>query len=142
MQPFLAALAETSNVSRAARIAGISTAAAYEARRRNRDFHRKWQEALCEGYDLLELELLGRLREGEVKPAANARRGVRSYENAVALRLLTAHRENAERQHAVRANVSAAEIRASINRKIAAVKARIEAKAAKEATHEPANDID
>jgi len=73
------------------------------------------------------------LREGEIRPAAGARRGVRNFDNTVALRLLAAHREARDREHAVRANVTAAELRASINRKIAAVRARIEAEAARRA---------
>jgi len=138
MAAFLSALAETSNVRRAARKAGISSATAYEARRKQRDFARKWQDALCEGFDNLEMELLGRLREGELKPPAGAARAARSFDNAAALRLLAAHREAREREHAQRSNVSAADIRASINRKIAAVKARVEAREAAHAA--AAND--
>lgn len=130
VQPFLAALAETSNVRRAAHKAGIPASTAYDARRKQRAFARQWQEALCEGYDNLELDLLCRLREGEIKPAAGSKRGMRIFDNASALRLLAAHREARERENAVQANVSAAEIRASINRKIAAVRARVEARAA------------
>ncbi|HTM94674.1 MAG TPA: hypothetical protein VL100_02495 [Croceibacterium sp.] len=122
---FLAALAETSNVAAAARKAGISASAAYEARRKNRAFADSWQAALAEGYDNLEIELLRRLREGELKPAAGARRGVRSYDNGIALRLLMAHREARAKQEAVRANVSAAEVRAAIDRKLAAIKKQV-----------------
>jgi hypothetical protein len=122
---FLAALAETSNVAAAARKAKISASAAYDARRKNRAFADKWQAALAEGYDNLEIELLRRLREGEVKPAPGAKRGVRSYDNGAALRLLIAHRETRARQDAVRANVSAAEVRASIDRRLAAIKNRV-----------------
>lgn len=121
---FLAALAETSNVAGAARKAGISASAAYDARRKNRAFADKWQVALAEGYDNLEIELLRRLREGELKPATGAKRGARSYDNGIALRLLMAHREARAKQEAVRANVSAAEVRAAIDRKLAAIKAQ------------------
>lgn len=69
---FVAALAETSNVAGAARKAEVSASAAYEARRKNRAFADNWQAALAEGYDNLEIELLRRLREGELKPAAGA----------------------------------------------------------------------
>ncbi len=122
---FLAALAETSNVAGAARKAGISASAAYDARRKSRVFADSWQASLAEGYDNLEIELLRRLREGELKPAAGARRGVRSYDNGIALRLLMAHRETRAKQDAVRANVSAAEVRASIDRKLAAIKKQV-----------------
>lgn len=75
-KPFLAELAATSNVTAAARKAGISTWTAYEARRSNPEFNRQWQQALCEGYDHLEMELLHRLRTGEVKPATLGAFGV------------------------------------------------------------------
>ena len=84
---FLAELAATSNVSAGARRAGVSTSQVYDARRANSAFARAWLVALCEGYDLLEMQLLQRMREGEIKPAATAKKGVRAYDNALALRL-------------------------------------------------------
>lgn len=123
-RPFLAELAATSNVSAAARKAGITTATAYDARRHNAELNRRWQQALCEGYDHLELELLHRLRTGEIKPAAGAKRGVRSFENATALRLLVAHRESAARQRAIRDNEDTEVILASINAKLERMRER------------------
>lgn len=125
-KPFLAALAETSNVKRAAKEAGLNnTAQVYEARRTNRAFARDWQTALAEGYDNLEIELLGRLREGEIKRAAGAKTGVGTFDNATAFRLLMVHREAYAKEKAQRTNVSAAEVRASIDRKLAALKAKV-----------------
>jgi hypothetical protein len=124
-RPFLAALAETSNVARAAKIAGKDTSTVYETRRRSREFAAKWQAALCEGYDNLEMDLLRRLREGEIKRAPGAKTGVRTFDNATAFRLLVVHREAVAREKAGRANVSAAEVRASIERKVAALKAEV-----------------
>lgn len=63
---FLAELAITSNVTASAAKAGICKSQAYEARRIKPEFNRTWQQALCEGYDNLEMELLHRLRTGEV----------------------------------------------------------------------------
>lgn len=123
-KPFLAELAATSNVSAAARKAAVSTSVAYEARRHNAEFNRAWQRALCEGYDHLEMELLRRLRDGEVKPAPGARRGVRAFDNATALRLLGAHREAAGRQRAVRSNEDAESIIHSINAKLEKIRQR------------------
>ncbi|WP_374530620.1 hypothetical protein [Novosphingobium sp.] len=117
-------MAATSNVSAAARKAGISTTAAYEARRLNAEFNRAWQRALCEGYDHLEMELLHRLRSGEVKPATGARRGVRAFDNATAFRLLAAHRESAARQRAIRDNEDAEAIILSINAKLEKMRQR------------------
>lgn len=129
-KPFLAELAATSNVSAAARAARINTAKAYEARRADPIFNRQWQQALCEGYDHLEMELLHRLRSGEIKAAPGAKRGVRAFDNATAFRLLSAHRESAARQRALRDSEDTEAILASIDaqldkmreRRIAAVR--------------------
>ena len=115
---FLAALAETSNVSAAARAAVVPTARAYEARRKDPHFYRAWQEALCEGYEHLEMALLQRLREGEIKPASGAKRGVRLFDNATALRLLVVHREAVVRQQAIRQHRDSGAILEQINARI------------------------
>jgi hypothetical protein len=108
---FLAELATTSNVTASAKKAKVCTSQAYEARRARPEFNRAWQQALSEGYDNLEMELLHRLRSGEVKPASGAKRGVRSYDNANAFRLLAAHRESAARFRAIRSNQDAVDQR-------------------------------
>ncbi len=115
---FLAELASTSNVTAAARKAGINTSTAYEARRGDAQFNRAWQQALCEGYEHLEMETLGRLRSGELKPAAGSRRAARSYDNGLAIRLLLAHRDAAAQQRAIRDNEDAEAILASIDAKL------------------------
>ena len=115
---FLSELAATSNVSAAARKAGISTTTAYDTRRTNPEFNRKWLAALCEGYDHLEMELLHRLRTGEVKPAPGTKRGSRAFDNATTFRLLAAHRESAARQRAINHNQDSARILVSINTKL------------------------
>lgn len=122
--PFLEELAATSNVSASARKAGVTTAAVYDARRTNAEFNRKWQQALCEGYELLEMDLLLRMRSGEVKPAPGAKRGVRSFDNAVALRLLGAHKELVSRQRAVRDGEDSEAILLSINAKLERMRQR------------------
>jgi hypothetical protein len=121
---FLAELAATSNVTASAKKAGICTSTAYEARRSNPEFNRKWMAALCEGYDHLEMELLLRLRTGEVKPASGAKKGVRTYENATAFRLLIAHRDSAARQRAIRDNEDTEVILANIDAKLERMRRR------------------
>ena len=118
MKVFLAALAETSNVTAAAKLAGVSTSKAYEARRSGAAFYREWQVALCEGYDNLEMALLLRLRTGELKPVAGAKKAVRSFDNATGMRLLMAHRESAARERAVRDNEDSAAILERLNAKL------------------------
>jgi hypothetical protein len=122
--PFLKELAATSNVSASARKAGVTTTTVYDTRRTNAEFNRKWQQALCEGYELLEMDLLLRMRTGEVKPAPGAKRGVRSFDNAVALRLLGAHKELVSRQRAVRDSEDSEAILLSINAKLERMRQR------------------
>ncbi len=131
---FLSALADTSNVAAAARKADIDVSTAYHRRRQDHEFNRKWQVALCEGYDNLELELLFRLRTGELKSATGAKRASRSFDNATAFRLLAAHRESAARERARRDHTSAEEIRAAIDRKVEELRRRVmDAKVQREA---------
>ena len=111
--PFLAALAENSNVTAAAAIADIDTSFAYKARRKEPEFGRAWRAALLEGYEHLELELLRRMRFGEGKEDD------RKFDNANALRLLSQHRETVARERALRDNDDLATIRASLDAQIA-----------------------
>ncbi|MCA0903621.1 hypothetical protein [Qipengyuania aquimaris] len=106
---FLDALAETSNVAGSARQAGIAPRVAYRTRRSCEDFASDWRAALFEGYANLEMEVLGYLRD----PAPAHKMDV-----TAALRLLAAHKETIAQERATRANVSAAEVRASIERKV------------------------
>lgn len=121
---FLAELAATSNVSASARKAGISTTTAYDSRRSDPEFNRKWQSALCEGYEHLEMEMLHRLRTGEIKQPPSAKRGTRSFDNATAFRLLVAHRDSAARQKAIRADEDADAIIVTIDAKLAIMRQR------------------
>jgi hypothetical protein len=115
---FLATLAATSNVTASAKAAAVSTTRAYDARRKDAEFYRAWQEALCEGYEHLEMSLLQRLRDGEIKPAAGAKKGTRVFDNANALRLLVAHRDSVSRQQGMRDNQDTSAILERINIRI------------------------
>ena len=86
---FLEALAETSSVTASARRAGVPLQTVYKTRRRDPAFAAQWRAALHEGYDNLEMELLGYLRDPQ--PA-------RKFDVASALRLLAAHRETVMRE--------------------------------------------
>jgi hypothetical protein len=128
-KPFLAHLAATSNVRAAAKAAGVATSTVYEARRVYPEFNRNWQEALCEGYELLEMDLLRRMREGEVKPAPGVKRGVRTFDNAIALRLIAAHKEAVTRQRGIRDIRDGAAIIRSIDAKFELMRKRRRAQA-------------
>ena len=138
IKSFLAELANTSNVAASARKAEVDPSTVYDRRRKDAEFARQWQVALCEGYDNLEMETLFRLRSGEIKPAAGAKKGVRQFDNALALRLLLAHRDSTTRTRALRDNVTAEEIRASLDRKVAEIRERVlAARATLAITHVP-----
>ncbi|MEQ1499310.1 MAG: hypothetical protein ABL914_11680 [Novosphingobium sp.] len=89
---FIEALACTSNITAAADAAGINKSLAYAARRKEPEFAAHWIKALCEGYDLLEMELLGYLRNPDPD---------RKMDVANALRVLAGHREAVARQRAL-----------------------------------------
>ena len=126
---FLAELAVTSNVSAAARKARTPTATVYKARREEAEFNRRWQQALAEGYDNLEMDLLRRLRIGELT-GGGPTKSRRKYDNAIAFRLLSAHREAVGRQKALRASDDEDAIIASINAKLSKMRDRRAAMAA------------
>jgi hypothetical protein len=89
---FIEALAETSSVTAAAARANVPASTVYRERRTDAEFARKWLVALREGYDNLEMELLGYLRDPQPR---------RKMDVASALRLLAAHRETVARERAV-----------------------------------------
>ena len=86
-----------------------------------------WLVALCEGYDHLEMDLLFRLRSGEPRDAAV------KHDNATALRLLLAHKETRAKYQALQENVSAEQVRASIDAKLARLREQVLAREAEAA---------
>ncbi|MGB3754225.1 MAG: hypothetical protein WA954_10060 [Parerythrobacter sp.] len=106
-KPFIDNLAELSNVAAAARAAHIPVRTVYAERRNDPGFAKEWLAALAEGYDNLELELLGHLRDPTPE---------RKLDVAAGLRLLAAHRETVARERAFRGASSPAETYASIDR--------------------------
>jgi broad specificity phosphatase PhoE len=117
---FVEALAAGSDMAHAAETAGVTLARARETRRVDPDFAQAWQEALSDGYLHLEMEVLRRLREGDF----TTRDGLK-FDFASAIRLLGAQRDASGRgQNQVR-DVSAAEVRASIDRKIEEIRRRV-----------------
>lgn len=96
---FLAALAETSNVTASAERADISQTWVYKTRREDPEFAQQWLQALGEGYDNLEMDVLRRLRTGAVRDEDGTK-----YDNASAIRLLALHKADATRARALRDN--------------------------------------
>ncbi len=116
---FLAVLAETSNVTAAAAAAEIPVSRAYKDKRDDSEFAARWREALCEGYDLLEIEVLHRLRFGEPKDGAK-------FDNATALRLLSQHRETVARERAIRDNADVEAVRRSLHAKLLHIREEVQ----------------
>jgi len=127
-ETFLACLAETSNVTAAAQCADISLTWVYKTKREDRGFADAWLAALCEGYDHLEMELLFRLRTGESREVP-----ANKYDNATALRLLLAHKDTRAKYQAMQDNVTAEEIRASLDAKLARLRESVIASRAAQA---------
>lgn len=114
---FLDTLAETSNVSEAARACNIRPTRAYKVRREEAEFRREWHDALLEGYEHLEMETLHRLRMGTGKDD-------NKFDIANALRLLMLHRETVARERALRGADDEESVLASLNAKIDAMRER------------------
>lgn len=91
---FLDHLAATSNVNEALAVSGMSQSSLYRRRRECSAFRAAWDEALDEGYNRLEAELLNRARNGETQEVVN-RNGevvvVRKVSNTLGLALLKIH---------------------------------------------------
>lgn len=114
---FLDTLAETSNVSEAARFSEVSTSRAYKTKKLDAEFRKQWNAALLEGYEQLELETLQRLRFGTGKDD-------NKFDIANAIRLLMHHRENVAKLQAVREHRDEGEVLEQLGAKIKAMKAR------------------
>ena len=105
---FLETLAETCNVSEAARVAGACRASAYRRRRADAGFANAWDEALDVGYAEIEALLMREVLFGsEVEEltldsdgAVKGRKVKRTRNLTVALRLLTLHRDRMEKRRA------------------------------------------
>lgn len=125
---FLAELAATCNVKRAAKRAGVSDNTVYRHRRQSAAFRAGWAEALKEAYANLELAMLERSLNGTVKTVRRAGKIVdktHEYPNAIALTLLRLHREHAMPE--TEASPEAAdELRERIFRRVEKLRARIE----------------
>lgn len=104
---FLAALAETSNVSAAAAGLNIPTSTVYKLRREDPEFAAAWRAALYEGYEHLEMEVLAFLRGngGDCK-----------LDVANAIRLLAAHRQTVVEIRAMEAEDDEQAVLESIDR--------------------------
>ena len=95
---FLTVLADTSNVTMAAKEAGVSSSNAYRRRKENAAFRAAWLEAIAVAYSRLELVLLERAFNGTekvVKRRDGSEERMTEYSNQLGLTLLKMHRDTA-----------------------------------------------
>ena len=101
---FLNALARTGNVAGSAELVGMSRAAAYKARRTNKRFAAKWEEAIDVATDAMELEARRRGMSGVAEPVYYQGQQVghvQKYSDVLLIFLLKAHRPEKYRDHHV-----------------------------------------
>ena len=94
-RPFLAALAETGNVTRSAEIAGVERTICYRDRREREEFAEAWADAIEQATDTLEEEARRRALEGVTKPIYQGGKLVGHelrYSDTLMIFLLKAHR--------------------------------------------------
>lgn len=95
-EKFIAVLADSCNVSLAARAIRRSVSSVYVQRSKNADFRRQWDQALATGYSRLELMMLERALHGTEKVVtlkSGESRVMQEYDDRVALALLRLHRD-------------------------------------------------
>ncbi len=100
LQAFLDHLAETSNVSVAAKRAGVSRSAVYRLRATSPIFSLGWQAAIATGYDELEFRMLKTARFGMLKPVKRPDGSIgraTEYDDAQGLKLLIAYKASVEK---------------------------------------------
>lgn len=99
---FLAELSKVPNVTRAARLIGMSRRYMYEVREADEEFARQWDEAIDEGVETLEAEVHRRGFDGVDKPVTF--QGMitdtyKEYSDTLAIFLLKAHRPDRYRDN-------------------------------------------
>ena len=130
---FLAELAATCNVIRAAAAAGVSTTQAYRRRKVDAGFRSAWLEAVGSAYQRLELVLLQRAFVGTekiVRRKDGSEERMVEYPNQLALTLLKMHRDTAIEANVEIAPEDVEEIRERVIQKLQRLKKRNEAERA------------
>lgn len=128
---FLAVLAETCNVTQAAKAAGVSLGGAYRRRKSHAAFRAGWGEALSTAYRRLELVLLDRAFNGSDKVVTRkdgSEERVREYPNSIALALLRMHRDTVVEAETEFAPQELDELRQKLIGKLDRLKAREDAR--------------
>ena len=125
---FLKELAISSHVANSAAAANVAVSTVYLWRERDPEFFRAWMRSLAAGYELLEMDMLERARNGVEKPVFHDGKEistVRHYNDGIGVKLLMAHRQMVALTRAMENDISPEEVRASLDRKLADMRARL-----------------
>lgn len=125
---FLKNLAVSSHVTNSAKAAHVGVSTVYNWRERDPEFFRQWMRALAAGYELLEMDLLDRARNGVEKPVFHEGKQVatvRQYNDGVGVKLLLAHKQMVALTRAAEGPINPEEVRASLDRKLADMRAKL-----------------
>lgn len=138
---FLTTLAETGNVSEAARACEVSRSHAYALKMTDTDFAAKWVDALESATDVLEAEARHRAVDGVEQPHFHQGQitgSVRKYSDSLLIFLLKAHRPEKYRDRSADVKGSPDE---EIDREIEDARATLGDRLARlDADHEPAEE--
>lgn len=126
---FLDELAATCNVQGSAAAIGVSATSVYALRRRDDAFADGWQAALAQGYEMLEIQLVGHALAGGGAMLTNGDPARPAIDVELALKLMSDHRGQAARGHAVGGprpkTASRADTNAAIMKKLKALEGRL-----------------
>jgi hypothetical protein len=131
---FLSVLAETCNVTEAARQAGVCLSYAYKRRASNAGFRAGWMQAIGDAYQRLELVLLDRAFNGTekvVKRRDGSEERMLEYSNQLGLSLLKMHRSTAAEAASEMPSEDVGEMRDQLVKKLLRLKKRIEGQSAR-----------
>lgn len=118
---FLKHLAISSHVAASATAASVAVSTVYNWRDRDPEFFRHWMRALATGYELLEMELLDRARNGVEKPVFHDGEQiatVKEYNDGLGVKLLLAHKQMVALIRAIEDDVSPEQVRIDLDRKL------------------------
>jgi len=131
---FLSVLAETCNVTEAARQAGVCLSYAYKRRASNAGFRAGWMQAIGDAYQRLELFFFFRAlnaTEKVVKRRDGSEDRMLEYSNQLGLSLLKMHRNTAAEAASEMPPEDVGEMREQLVKKLLRLKKRIEGQAAR-----------
>ncbi len=125
---FLKNLSISSHVTASAKAAGVSLSTVYLWRNRDPEFQCRWAEALAAGYELLEIELLDRARNGSERHIFHAGERVatvRHFNDGLGVKLLLAHKQMVAMTRAIEDDVSPEQVRVNLDRKLGDMRAKL-----------------